>query len=758
MRVSIVINTFNRADYLKKLLHSLQYLDYPDFEVIAVNGPSTDATYKVLEENKINIKIGYCSERNLSISRNIGISMASGDIVAFIDDDAIPEPEWLNKLIKGYDSDEVAGVGGPLYDNTGYTFQVKFTRGLRLGEHLKFENQPESFYCFPGSLQFVSMTGANCSFRRDLLLKVGGFDEQYEYCFDETDVCMRLIDAGYIIKNVADAYVHHKFASSYKRKEKIVTNYFPEVKNKIYFMHKHYLPFYKEEMDLCFKNHHSFRKAIPSVSEEVRRFLNSLKDISTRHFKKQKLTKAEYDSAQESIYKGMEQGLNDAFRQDNKLIKKNTLEENRLPYKKYPLIFPGKDRLVICFLTKSCKPADGGVARFTYNLALGLAKLGHHVHIICHGSLEFNTVDYEDGIWIHSIVRGRPSTMAVPNGLSLPEKYWHDLVHGYEEVNRIKEHHGRIDIVQASINDWEGLPFLFDDYFKSRLITPVVTTLSIEKTVDERFQKAYEKDKKVRRFVDAILEVEKYILRNSPYIYAVSQAIIEKIKTTYEIVLDKNQYTRVPLGIEDKVAKDVINRNDDYIDILFVGRLQPRKGIDTLLESIPSILEKHKNVRVALVGDDTFVISNGLTFKDKFLNQFRHSDFIPRVNFVGKVSEEELLTYYSNCDIFVAPSLFESFGLVFIEAMRYSKPVIGCRIGGMQEIIEHGINGFLIEPANYSELTNALLSLIENKEMRHSFGLASRRIYDDKFTVEKMVGRSLELYRKVVKDSVIPAM
>ncbi|MBP3515015.1 MAG: glycosyltransferase family 2 protein, partial [Alphaproteobacteria bacterium] len=102
MKVSVVINTYNRAEYLDRALQSLYYQEYPDFEVIVVNGPSTDNTEEIMQKYAQDIKIGHCSEANLAISRNIGIAMASGDYVAFMDDDAVPEPEWLNVLLSGF--------------------------------------------------------------------------------------------------------------------------------------------------------------------------------------------------------------------------------------------------------------------------------------------------------------------------------------------------------------------------------------------------------------------------------------------------------------------------------------------------------------------------------------------------------------------------------------------------------------------------------------------------------------------------------
>ena len=110
---SIVINTLNRADSLDKTLESLRWLKYDgDFEVVVVNGPSTDHSALVVDKWREHIRAATCDKPNLSMSRNIGITEARGDVVCFLDDDGVPEPEWLEQLATGYTSDDIAGVGG----------------------------------------------------------------------------------------------------------------------------------------------------------------------------------------------------------------------------------------------------------------------------------------------------------------------------------------------------------------------------------------------------------------------------------------------------------------------------------------------------------------------------------------------------------------------------------------------------------------------------------------------------------------------
>src|SRR5579859_1391303 len=194
-RISIIVNTFNRAASLRRTLAALVHLEYDNFEVVVVNGPSRDDTSKVLADFAGAVKIGRCENRNLSESRNIGIALAAGEIVAFIDDDAYPDPAWLDRLAEAYDDPEVAAAGGPVYDYTGAGLQARFSMASRFGRAWNPDVLPPAALCqIPYAVDFPYTIGTNSSFRRDLVVEIGGFDEEFEYYLDETDLCCRLID------------------------------------------------------------------------------------------------------------------------------------------------------------------------------------------------------------------------------------------------------------------------------------------------------------------------------------------------------------------------------------------------------------------------------------------------------------------------------------------------------------------------------------------------------------------------------------
>src|SRR3984893_58060 len=216
-RVSAVINTYNRAASLHNTLQAMLRQNYPNFEVIVVNGPSTDHTLGILKAHASGIRVGSCSERNLSISRNVGSEMAEGDFVAFIDDDAVPDEDWLIDAIAAFDGDEVAGVGGFVYDHTGYELQYSYTLCDRMGNayHNLAVSMPE--FCYPGSYRYAALLGTNSIFRRAAFIEKGCFNKLFIFFLDEPDVNLRLIDVGYLLKKIPRAFVYHHSLPSHIR-------------------------------------------------------------------------------------------------------------------------------------------------------------------------------------------------------------------------------------------------------------------------------------------------------------------------------------------------------------------------------------------------------------------------------------------------------------------------------------------------------------------------------------------------------------
>src|SRR5262249_33699930 len=154
-----------------------------------------------------------------------------------------------------------------------------------------------------------------------------------------------------------------------------------------------------------------------------------------------------------------------------------------------------------------------------------------------------------------------------------------------------------------------------------------------------------------------------------------------------------------PLCLEDwSVGMEPAAARSRKTRLLFVGRLESRKGIDVLLDAIPDVLAQFPDAVLDIVGDDTIPKPDGTTSKHEFLKRDLAALVRARITFHGRVEEHELREFYRDCDIFVAPSRYESFGLVFLEALMFGKPVIGCDAGGGPEVVTDGETGYLVAP------------------------------------------------------------
>jgi GT2 family glycosyltransferase len=247
--ISIVICTADRAHSLQKTIAGLTKINYSCIEVIVVDSSSTSDTVemlRIIEKNvNFNLKVLTSDIKNISISRNLGIKVASGSIISFLDDDAIPPPEWLDSLLSTYSlhGDKCAGVGGTVRDMTTSGYPLQYYRGITniISNTIPIRSADAPNYNQPQGFWYNGLMGANSSYRKVALEKINGYDEFFEYFLDETDVCLRLIQAGYEI-HYCDVVVDHYPQPSHNRQDqKHLTCWYSLAKNTTYFALKHAL-------------------------------------------------------------------------------------------------------------------------------------------------------------------------------------------------------------------------------------------------------------------------------------------------------------------------------------------------------------------------------------------------------------------------------------------------------------------------------------------------------------------------------------
>jgi glycogen synthase len=741
IKFSIVINTDNRVDYLARTLASLKYLKYDNFEVCVVAGPTEDGTREYLASLGPSIKLAYCDERNLSKSRNIGIALAAGDVVAFIDDDAIPEPEWLCELAEAYADDQVGAAGGLVYDHTGVSFQAQYVTVNRRGYPSDW-SEPAPHLNFPFSPDVPHLLGTNCSFRRSALLHVGGFDEEYEYFLDETDVAFRINDAGYRIVQLPDAYVHHKYAPSHMRCEKkIVQNWYPLIKNRAYFGLRNGL------------FHHSEREIIEAARSDVRSWEKAVLQGASEGIYSDADVKRFYEQTNAAIADGCVKA-----RDPRGLLSQATIASNRANFVKHPTLLPVSQRRTFCFVSQDYPPGqNGGIARYFSQLARSLAASGHHVHVLTKAKGR-SSVDVEDGVWVHRVqIRNFPAPGVSPiSPHAVPAHIWSYSQTMLAEVVAINQKR-KVDLVYCPLWDCEPLAFVQDGQF--RVMVALQTTMKF--WLQSQPQRAQDPEW-MGLYGNPIMTAERLILDRASHFHAISHAIADDIRRGYEIDLPPDKLFHAHLCMEDWAFETALAKTSEQTQLLFVGRLESRKGIDVLLAVAPRVLKKYPDAILNIVGDDTIPKADGSTYRSEFEKLKIPSSIRNRIIFHGRVEEEYLRQFYRECDVLVAPSRYESFGLIFLEALVFGKPVIACDAGGGPEVIKAKETGLLVKPGDEKSLEKALVRLLASSDLRAGMGKAARADYEARFT-EKVLARQIErelhrLEEMVSKvDTVAPA-
>ncbi|MCM2561871.1 glycosyltransferase [Lutimaribacter sp. EGI FJ00015] len=225
LRASVVIVSRGRPDALCLCLAGIARLRNVEYEVIVVADPVGLAAARTLPFAS-DLKLVEFDRANISEARNLGIAQAAGDVVAFIDDDAVPEPRWLAHLIRPFDDARVAAASGFVRGRNGISFQWKARTVDTTGRAYPADVDPLAVTLLhPPEGRAVKTEGTNMAVRREVLAEIGGFDPAFRFYLDETDLNMRLARGGYATAIVPLAQVHHAYAPSARRNaERAVTD------------------------------------------------------------------------------------------------------------------------------------------------------------------------------------------------------------------------------------------------------------------------------------------------------------------------------------------------------------------------------------------------------------------------------------------------------------------------------------------------------------------------------------------------------
>lgn len=752
--ISVVINTCDRCASLRTTLYALHRQTYPHFEVVVVLGPSRDDSERMLaEEFGDTVTVVRCPRFNLSVSRNLGLRQAAGEVVAFVDDDAVPCNTWLEQLAAAYEDPSVAGAGGRTYHVHPEAGELQFLYGRisALAEQRDVRPEPAAPLVLeaPSHAVFPRFHGTNMSYRREVLCAAGGFDERFEYLFDDADIGVRLGRRGAYLHQLEQATVYHAPGSGRNRRIRTWDlNWYAWMRSTLYFTLKNGPP----AAGLA----RSLAKALRHTLDFYLR-VNQLRERG-------ELGPELYPRVRGQLRKALIQGFIQGLLLPRRIPGPGRLKVVSRAFKpfprpdsaRFPAICPRSAErqtpgpiaplpeppLRLCLLSCEYPPSrTHGVARSSQTLALGLAELGHEVHVITQGE---GRVTYYDGAYVHQVSpRGEHYQSYRDQGLE--NLYWwlsySQAVH--EQVDVLRRNH-RIQLVDSPLWQMDGL----------------VTALAGELPVAVRVVTAMKQIADVhgrRSSENALLaELEEHFLWRCGAVISNSTATEETLRQVYDLDLAATLHQIVPYGMvpapDDQVHPLPAATPAEPL-VLFVGRMEKRKGILDLFTAIPEVLHRFPRARFLIAGSDNsredgFRAAQGCDYPTYFRR--RYPGCAGRVRFLGFVPEEHLGALYDACDLFVAPSLYESFGLIYLEAMNRARPVIACAAGGPRDIVVEGETGLLVPPADPAALALALCRLLADPAGRRAMGLAGRRRLLDRFTHTHMAQGFVALYRQLL--------
>ena len=241
---SVVVLSHKRPHLLARVVWAISQLDYPNFEIVVVGDAPNIGAFGLPDFMAEQIKYVHYDEANICRSRNLALEISSGEVIAFIDDDAVPEPDWLRQLARAFAFPDVGGVGGLVRAADGLRIEWKGGTFDRTGAETPIVVR-DDIRVFDADSQvyggeFVGTLGANSAFRREAVLSVGGFDESFHYYLDETDMMLRLAEAGWDCALVLTAEVHHlREENSVRDGSRTPRNFFEIAASKAYFCRRH---------------------------------------------------------------------------------------------------------------------------------------------------------------------------------------------------------------------------------------------------------------------------------------------------------------------------------------------------------------------------------------------------------------------------------------------------------------------------------------------------------------------------------------
>jgi glycosyltransferase involved in cell wall biosynthesis len=384
--------------------------------------------------------------------------------------------------------------------------------------------------------------------------------------------------------------------------------------------------------------------------------------------------------------------------------------------------FPYKDRLNEPQYYKQY--AYGGAEVVAYHLAVNMAKRGHEVSIFTTSIDRKNSIEKKENMVIYRYAKNfKVGRSNLSFGLFYkPAKYQLDVIHAHLSV--------KIDGLAALLHaKREKIPLIVTHHADTNVYSGF-----IHKTRIVYLFSSYV-IKKSFSYADIIISPSKYYIDESRF--------LGKHRDKTVVIPNGINVDEFDISYSREECKEKLSLLLDDKIVLFLSALSSQKGPDVLLKAMPKILKKVPNAKLVFVG--------GGKMRNDLEALSKRRDIEKHVKFVGFVEESLKPLYYKAADVFCLPSTtsHESFGIVNLEAMACSVPIVASKIGGVPDVVKDGENGLLVPPKDSEVLADAIIYLLENEDVRERMGKSGREKVKD-YSWERIAEETEKVYKEVL--------
>ena len=365
--------------------------------------------------------------------------------------------------------------------------------------------------------------------------------------------------------------------------------------------------------------------------------------------------------------------------------------------------------------------SSGGIGTSIKNLSIGLLAEGCSVRVLVYGQKEEAVFD-DNGITVQQIRNVKFK------GLS----WWLTRKKLERLINELYANKA-IDLVEAP--DWTGITS-----FIQPKKCPVVIRLNGSDTyfchLDQRPVKWNNKfhERRPTQKADVLLPVSKFTA-----------------DLTNEVFGLHKEFTIIPNSIDVDLFDGNRNDNDKEKNvILYFGSLIRKKGLLELPLIFNEVIQKNPNAKLVLIGKDVSDVITGNTSTWQMMRQLFSEAALSNVSYLGSVPYQEIKEHIKAASVCVFPTFAEALPVSWIEAMALQKPIVASNIGWANEVIEDGVEGFLVHPKDHEKYAERILELLGNPKMQSAFGMAARKKVLASFSMEIVAQQSMSFYKTLI--------